>query len=114
MKKFYSLIIILLITVTTWSQIRSWNGGNGDWNDKSKWTPFGVPNETDILEFNGVSGTVSNVPAMTFKGLIISGSDIVFNGAPGNPKTLTIGYSTPDPSIAIPADGSFTIGNNLD
>jgi len=100
--------------VTAWSQTRSWNGGNGDWNDKSKWTPFGVPTETDILEFNGISGTVSNVPAMTFKGLIISSSDIVLNGAPGNAKTLTIGYSTPVPSIAIPADGNLTIGNNVD
>ena len=114
MKKFYSLIIILLTTVTAWSQIRSWNGGNGDWNDKSKWTPFGVPTETDILEFNGISGTVSNVPSISFRGLIISGGDIVLNGASGNTKTLTIGYTTSDASIAIQADANLTIGNNLD
>ena len=114
MKKLYPLIIILLMTVTTWSQTRSWNGGNGDWNDKSKWTPFGVPTETDILEFNGISATVSNVPDMAFKGLIISGGDIVLNGASGNSKSLTIGYASSDASIAIHADANLTIGNNLD
>jgi hypothetical protein len=114
MKKFYSLIIILLTTVAAWSQTRSWNGGNGDWNDKSKWTPFGVPTETDILEFNGISCTVSNVPALAFRGLIIAGSDIVLNGASGNAKKLTIGFGTSDTSIAIHADANLTIGNNLD
>ncbi|MEP7373058.1 MAG: T9SS type A sorting domain-containing protein [Chitinophagaceae bacterium] len=115
MKKFYSLLIlILLTTVTAWSQTRSWNGGNGDWNDKSKWTPFGVPTENDILEFNGISGTVSNVPAVAIKGLIVSGSDIILNGASGNSKMLTIGFGTSDASIAIYTDANLTIGNNLD
>lgn len=114
MKKFYSLLIILVATVTTlWSQTRSWNGGNGNWNDKSKWTPFGVPTEDDIIEFNGISGTVSNVPSTTFKGLIVSGGDIILNGAAGDAKMVTIGYTSSEASIAVHADANLTIGNNL-
>jgi len=114
MKKFYSLLIILLSIVTTsWSQTRSWNGGNGDWNDKSKWTPFGVPTGGDVLEFNGISGTISNVPSTTFSGLIISGGDIILNGSSGDAKMLTIGHATADASIVVHADANLTIGNNL-
>ncbi len=113
MKKLYPVLIILLSTMTAWSQTRSWNGGNGDWNDKSKWTPVGLPVESDVLEFNGISGTVSNVPSLAFRGVIISGGDIVLNGSANATKTLTIGYTTTDPGIVVDTDASLTIGTNL-
>jgi len=113
MNKLYPLLVILLSTMTAWSQTRSWNGGNGDWNDKSKWTPVGLPAQTDILEFNGISGTVTNVPSMAFRGIFIAGSDIVLNGSANGTKTLTIGFSSSDAGIVIDPDASLTIGNNL-
>lgn len=114
MRKFYPLLILLLITVTAWSQTRSWNGGNGDWNDKTKWSPIGVPDETDVLDFSTASGTISNVPVLSFRGIIVSGTDMIFNGAAGNSKTLTIGGDGNDAGIVIHADASLTIGTNLD
>ncbi len=113
MKKFYSLVIIVLVTMSAWSQTRSWVGGSGNWNDITKWTPAGVPTEDDVLEFSSASGTISNVPSKTFKGIIIYGCDIILNGAAGSTRTLTIGYPSPDASIHINADASLSIGNNL-
>jgi hypothetical protein len=114
MRRLYPLSILLLITFTTWSQTRSWNGGNGDWNDITKWSPIGVPVETDILDFSTASGTISNVPNLTLKGIIVSGSDIILNAAAGSSKTLTISGDGSNADIIIHADASLTIGNNLD
>lgn len=114
MRKLYPLSILLLITFTTWSQTRSWNGGNGDWNDKTKWSPIGVPTETDIINFSTASGTISNVPNLTFKGIIVSGSDIILNAAAGSSKTLTISSDGSNAGVIIQTDASLTIGNNLD
>ena len=108
MKKFYSFVIIVLISMSAWSQTRSWVGGSGDWNDITKWTPAGVPSEDDVLEFAIASGTISNVPSRTFKGIIISGCDIVLNGAAGSTRTLTFGYPSPDASIHINADATLS------
>ena len=114
MKKFYSLGIIVLLTVSAWSQTRSWVGGSGNWNDASNWSPAGIPNDEDILEFSGASATINNVPSTTFKGLTIDGCDIILNAASGSTHTLTFGNSSPDLAININAGASLTIGNNLD
>ncbi len=114
MKKFYTLGIIVLLTVSAWSQTRSWVGGSGSWNDASNWSPAGLPNGEDVLEFAGASATINNVPSTTFKGLVITGCDIILNAAPGATQTLTFGYSSSDLAININAGASLTIGNNLD
>lgn len=114
MKKFYSLLIFLLMTAITWSQTRSWNGGSGTWNDATKWSPAGVPVQSDILEFNGIAGTISNVPTLVFRGINVIGSTIILNGSrSGDTETLTIGNSNADKAIQINSDASLTIGNNL-
>ena len=114
MKKFYSLLIFLLMTVIGWSQTRSWNGGSGAWDDETKWSPAGVPVQSDILEFNGVAGTISNVPALAFRGITITGAAIILNGAGnGETKTLTIGNLDTDTAIRIHTGANLTIGNNL-
>src|SRR4030095_50016 len=114
MKKLYSLGIIVLLTVSAWSQTRSWVGGSGNWNEVSNWSPMGLPTDEDILEFAGASATINNVPSTTFKGLIISGCDIILNAASGTTHTLTFGNSSSDLAININAGASLTIGNNLD
>lgn len=114
MRKFYLLFVILLITFTTWSQTRSWNGGNGNWNDRTKWTPAGIPGEDDIIEFNSSSATINNVPNLTCKGIIISGADIILNAAGGDAKKLSISNPVTDRAVHITAGSSLTIGNNLD
>jgi hypothetical protein len=113
MKKFYSITFLMFIVVAAWSQTRVWNGGNGMWNDATKWTPVGTPVSSDILGFNGTSATISNTPNLTLRGIIITGSNIVLNSAGSGPKNLTIGYSVDDTAIIINADASFTIGNDL-
>ena len=102
------------MTAITWSQTRSWNGGSGTWNDATKWSPAGVPVQSDILEFNGISGTISNVPTLAFRGIHLIGSTIILNGSgSGDTQTLTIGNSNADAAIQINTDASLTIGNNL-
>src|SRR5688572_11553803 len=114
MNKFYSLLIFLLMTAISWSQLRSWNGGSGAWNDATKWSPAGVPVQSDILEFNGVSATISNVPTLAFRGIHVFGSTVILNGSgSGDAQILTIGNSNADAAIQIDTDASLTIGNNL-
>lgn len=114
MKKIYTLLFFLSIAVFATSQTRTWNGGNGNWNDATKWTPMGAPAASDILEFNGVSGTISNVPTLTFRGIIITAGNIILNGGGNNTKTLTPGDTNLDNAIVINAGAGLTIGNNLD
>ena len=114
MKKFYSLGIIVLFTVSAWSQTRNWIGGSGNWNDASNWSPTGQPTDEDVVEFAGASATINNVPSATFKGLIIAGCDIILNAASNTTHTLTFGNSSTDLAININAGASLTIGNNLD
>ena len=113
MIKLYSLVFILLITMTARSQTRIWNGGSGNWNDATRWEPLGVPVASDIIEFNGVSGTISNTPSISFRGIIVNSSNIILNSSASADKTLTIGFSSFDTAITISADASLTIGNNL-
>ncbi|HKZ65109.1 MAG TPA: T9SS type A sorting domain-containing protein [Chitinophagaceae bacterium] len=113
MKKFYSLLIFMSLTVTAWSQTRTWNGGSGAWNDGTNWSPAGVPAPSDVLEFNGISGTISNVPTLAFRGINVIGSTIILNGSGSDAKTLTIGNSNADTAIIINAGASLTIGNSL-
>ena len=114
MKKFYSLGIIVLFTVSAWSQTRNWIGGSGNWNDASNWSPTGQPTDEDVVEFAGASATINNVPSKTFKGLIITGCDIILNAASGTTRTLIFGTSSSDLAININTGASLTIGNNLD
>ncbi|MGK2861982.1 MAG: T9SS type A sorting domain-containing protein [Chitinophagaceae bacterium] len=114
MKKFYSLIIILLLTIAAWSQSRKWIGGSGNWTDITNWEPAGVPMPSDILEFNGVSATISNVTGPGFSGIILTNSNIILNGSGQGAKTLTIGDPDLNTAITIHSNASLTIGNNLD
>ncbi len=113
MKKIYSLIILLLATMAVWSQTKTWNGGSGNWNDPTRWEPMGVPAASDIIEFNGVSGTVSNTPALAFKGIVVYNSTVILNGTAGDDKIVRIGREKNDTAITIHTNASLTIGNNL-
>ena len=112
-RKSYSLFFLLLLVLTARSQTRTWNGGNGNWNDASKWTPSGVPAETDVLEFNGTSATISNVPGSSFKGVIINGGDIILNGSAGSDKQILLGYNSTENALKVFQGASLTIGTNL-
>ena len=114
MKKIYSLLFFLSIVVVASSQTRTWNGGNGKWDDATKWTPMGIPDASDVLGFNGVSGTISNVPTLAFKGIIVTSADIILNGAGSDTKTLTAGDTALHNGLIINAGAALTIGNNLD
>jgi hypothetical protein len=111
MRKFYPLLLLLLFNYTTWSQVRSWNGGSGNWNDKTKWSPVGTPEETDIIDFSTASGTISNVPNASFRGIVLAGTDIVLNGAAGNPPKIIFNNNGVDIAIRLNDDASLTLSN---
>lgn len=112
MKKIYSLIILLAILIPGFTQVREWTGGNGAWNDASKWSPTGIPEASDILLFNHVSATISNVPDHSIRGLVLNSSNIILQGS-GQPKTLTVGPDNDAAAIEIAPDASLTISNSL-
>lgn len=114
MNKIYALVLILMTTVSGWSQTRTWNGGNGSWNDASKWTPMGVPSSADRIEFIDISATVSNVPDLNCRELFVSGASIILNGRDGANRTLTTGDGSMSTVLTIAAGAVLTIGNNLD
>ncbi len=114
MKKLYFLILSILISLSGFTQTREWNGGNGNWNDASKWTPVGVPLSTDIVLFSNGSATISNVPDISLKGIVVSQVSIVLNGAGQQPGVLTSGADNPSTAIEIHPGAALTIGNNLD
>ena len=112
-RKSYCLFILLLFVLIARSQTRAWNGGNGNWNDASKWTPSGIPAGTDVLEFNGTSATISNVPESSFKGIIVNGGDIILNGSAGSDKKIVLGYNSTENALTVFQGASLTIGSNL-
>ena len=112
MKKFYFLYILLAISVHGVTQVREWTGGNGAWNDASKWSPFGIPQSSDQIHFTNIAATISNVPDLSFKGIVVTGSNIILNAA-GQSKTLIVGLDNEDLAFEINEGATFTIANGL-
>ncbi|WP_276501191.1 T9SS type A sorting domain-containing protein [Terrimonas pollutisoli] len=112
-KKSYSLFFLLLLVLIARSQTRTWNGGNGNWNDASKWTPVGVPVETDILDFNSGTAAIFNVPAYSFKGIIVSGGEITLHGVPGGEQRVLLGDNSQKNALTVFKGASLTIANKL-
>jgi hypothetical protein len=114
MRKFYSLITMLLIvTIASSQQTYIWNNAaGGDFQLPGNWAPNrGVLAATDILEFNtGSSFNVTNVPTQTIGRLNISAGTVTFSGA-GGTQTLTINNSAGGADLII-ADGASLIQNS--
>ena len=100
-RKSYCLVFLLLIVLIVCSQTRTWNGGNGDWNDASKWTPVGIPVETDIIEFNNGAAKVFNVPTYSFKGINISSGAITLQGMPGAEQRILLGSNSQRQALKV-------------
>jgi hypothetical protein len=113
MRKFYSLITMLLIVTIASSQATYvWNNAaGGDFQLAGNWAPNrGIPAATDILEFNtGSSFIVNNVPTQIIGRLNISAGTVTFSGAAGT-STLTINNSTGGADLII-ANGAALIQN---
>ena len=96
MRKFYSLITMLLIVTIASSQTYTWNNAaGGAWGTATNWTPNRtVPAAGDILVFSaGASYTVTGVPTQTISRLTVSAGTVTFSGG-GGAETLTINNGT--------------------
>ncbi len=67
---FISILFILFTYAATAQTTYTWNGGSGDWNVASNWTPVGVPGAGDNAVIN--SGTVTLTTDVTVAGLELS------------------------------------------
>ena len=68
-----SFILSVLFTYTATAQTTyTWNGGSGDWNVATNWTPVGVPGASDNAIIN--SGTVTLTTDVTVAGVELSGA----------------------------------------
>jgi len=70
-KLLFSFILSVLFTYTATAQTTyTWNGGSGDWNVATNWTPVGVPGAPDNAIIN--SGTVTLTTNVTVTGVELS------------------------------------------
>lgn len=54
--------VLTFVVPCAMAQTETWNGGSGDWNVGTNWTPMGVPNgSTFDVVITGSSGTPSSV-----------------------------------------------------
>lgn len=113
MRKFYSLITMLLIVTIASSQTTyTWNNAaGGQWTTSTNWTPTRTtPATSDILVFSaGASYTVTNIPSQTIGRLNVSAGTVTFSGQ-GGTITLTINNSTGGADLII-ANGATLIQN---
>ncbi|MGK2861983.1 MAG: T9SS type A sorting domain-containing protein [Chitinophagaceae bacterium] len=101
MKKFYFLLMSMMIGVSLWSQtIKTWNGPatGGSWTTNGNWLPAVAPVANDIVVIpTGITGTISAVAGggnITLGGLRIEGnSNITFTNTT-NSRTITIANLT--------------------
>lgn len=99
-------------TYTTIPSQYTWNQtGTASYAIASNWTPTRTtPATSDVLSFNnGATTTVTNIPAETIGGLIVSGNTTV-NLQPAATNTLTIGNGVSGYDLSI-ASGSALNAN---
>ncbi len=116
MKKFYFLLITLLIGMTTWSQAYTWNGGSGSWNIATNWTPVGIPGANSRVSFSdGSAALVTNVPGIGLDELSITNGSVVtlrglsltINNAAGS--DLIVGAGS---TLIMSTNVNITLANN--
>ncbi len=73
MKTIFPIFMILFLTYSTTAQ-KTWNGSIGNWSDANKWSPSGVPANTDDVIIN--SGTITLDITDTIASLDISGGSL--------------------------------------
>ncbi|MBL7741518.1 MAG: T9SS type A sorting domain-containing protein [Chitinophagaceae bacterium] len=115
MKKFYSLLIAVLVTVAAMAQTTyTWQGADGaSWATSTNWNPTRTtPATNDILQFNdGSTKSVTAVPTQTVGRLIVtSNTTVTLEAAAG--VTLTLGNVT-GTELTIDAGSQFTMGTNV-
>src|SRR5688500_307951 len=110
MKKFYFILITLLIGMSAWSQTKTWaGGGSGSWTLATNWSPAGVPAANSRIVFDdGNIGLITNVPALNIDRLsVTNGSVVTLRGA-----SLTINNG-PGVDLNISTGSSLTLSTNV-
>lgn len=91
------------ITGTPVSISYVWSGpSTGVWSSSTNWTPTGIPSTGDSVTFsNGVSTTVTAIPAVSVSRFVVSGNTTVnLEMAAANAVTITDGQGGADLSVA--------------
>ncbi len=116
MRKNYLLLLILIVlsSATVWSQ-KIWDGPatGGSWALAANWNNNTIPVAGQTVTFdNGVSGAITNVPALSISGLVVSGNSNIILQAPAA-VTLNISNGTVSPDLTIDAGSEVTLGTNV-
>src|SRR5688500_16391919 len=117
MKKVYFLLVILMAAFTGWTQ-KTWDGPatGGSWTTATNWSGDVVPAATEIVHFAfGSTLAISNVPAMSLVGLIVTGNTTVTLSKPagGGNNTLTITNPAVGNDFVIAAGSLLTLGTEI-
>ncbi len=75
----FALLLLLAVAPAAAQTTYTWNGGNGPWNDPSRWSPTGVPAAGDVVHIS--SGTVTLSGNTTVAGLHLSNTGIITGNA---------------------------------
>ncbi|MDP4265040.1 MAG: T9SS type A sorting domain-containing protein [Bacteroidota bacterium] len=115
MKKYYSLLIAVLVTAAAMSQTTyTWQGANNaSWAVSTNWTPTRTtPAANDILQFNdGSTKTVTAVPTQTVGTVVVTANTTVTLQAAAG-VTLTIGNGA-GTDFQVDAGSQLTMGTNV-
>lgn len=104
-------------------QSYTWLGGDGSWNDASKWSPTGFPQSAgDTASFNSGSGTITLSQSFSPDSVTLeAGANYQFVGAGGlsgggtlnvNGALTIANTNNASGTTSIGAGGSLQIGNN--
>jgi hypothetical protein len=116
MKKFYFLLMTLLITTISWSQTTTWTGGaNSNWDNAANWDN-GVPAANYIViiptNFSLTITRVAQAGDITLLGFSVLGNSTIrlVNTVV---RTITVANGAGFNDLAIEAAARLTIGTNI-
>jgi fibronectin-binding autotransporter adhesin len=105
------MTVVLMVGGVVWGQTTyTWQGANGSWATAANWNPTRtIPANNDILIFNNVTCSPTNVPTQTIGKLqLINNAIVTLMPSNGGNRTLSVNSTATD-AINIPSGNILTI-----
>lgn len=107
MKNLSLIIGAILLSLTSFAQIKYWSGINSDqWNNAANWNPVGIPASTDSVEIgNGNNVVLTGTPAIITKLRITANAKLTIDDAN---TSLNI-FNSPNVGLHMNLSGDLVI-----
>lgn len=110
-RRWLIFLAIFSISVTTLGQTTyTWQGANGSWATSTNWNPTRTtPANNDILVFNNVTCSPTNVPSQTIGKLqLINNANVTLMPSNGGNRILSVNSTATD-ALVVPSNCFLTI-----